>query len=158
MAAKEKEVHSDDFTPAQRPAVDLSLDSDLNIIRKNEDVIVDPVGNINNDYFEELAFNEQELTIRLEPTQDKNAPLFVDVSVNGETIWIPVNQTFKIKRKFVGVLASCKNDAIDTFEKETHDGNTIPDMSRRTSIRHPFSVIQDPDQRGYEWLVRLHTA
>lgn len=158
MAAKEKEVHSDDFTPAQRPDVDLSLDSDLSIIRKNEDVIVDRVGNANNDYFEELAFNEQELTIRLEPTQDKNAPLFVDVSVNGVTVWIPVNKPFKIKRKFVGVLASCKTDAIDTFEKETHDGNTIPEMSRRTSIRHPFSVIQDPDPRGYDWLIKLHTS
>lgn len=152
-----RETHSDDFTPAQRPDIDLSLDSDLEIIRQNEDIIVDTNG-FDKKHFDELAFNEQELTIQLAPTREKNPPLFVNVAVNGINEWIPYKRPHKIKRKFVAVLATCKTDEINTFDKETSDGNIVPEMSRNTVAKHPFTVLEDPDPRGNEWLVRLLTS
>lgn len=154
MTAKKTEVHSEDFTPAQRPVVDLSLDTDLTIIRENEDIVTE-ISSVNKSYLDELAFMEETLTIQLSPSSEKNAPNVVSASVNGVTIWIEVGEPTEVKRKFVEVLARCKSDAIDTVVKTMQNGDSVNQFTRSTSNKHPFSVLHDPSSRGYEWITQL---
>ncbi len=152
MAAKE--VHSGDFEPKQRPVVDLSLDSDLSIIRQNEDIVTE-ISSVNKNYLDELAFMEEELLIQLSPSSDKNAPNLVSASVNGVTVWLEVGKPTKVKRKFAEVLARCKSDAIDTIVQTASNGDSVNEFTRRTSLKHPFSVLNDPSPRGYEWVTQI---
>lgn len=153
----QKEIYSGDTAVKQKDDLNLALDIDLVQVRKSEDIVTDVVA-VNKDYLDLLKFSEEKMTIRLEQSSDKYAPTAIDVSVNGETQWLPVGHPLKLKRKFVEVLARCKSDVFDTIRSETQDGDSINKLSRRTSMKHPFSVIHDPNPKGYEWLVQLLSA
>ncbi len=152
-----KEIYSGDVATKQKDDLNLALDVDLVQVRKNEDIVTD-VASVNSGYLQDLAFAEEEMTIRLEQSSDKYAASTVFVAVNGQEEWLPVGHPLKIKRKFVEVLARCKSDIFDTIRSETQDGDSINKLSRRTSMKHPFSVIHDPNPKGYEWLVQTLSA
>lgn len=118
------------------------------------------------DYLDELAFNEEPVTIRIEPSTEKNAATSHYCAVNGkgvealdrngqwkEITYLPVGIELTIKRKYVAVLASAKFDTIDTSVGEQRDDGFIAnDVKRRTSGVVVFSVLQDKNPLGAAWL------
>jgi hypothetical protein len=157
------EIHTDDLRMAQAPAADFD--------NRSETIV--PVDKpLEDDYAAALAFMEEPLTIRIEPSSEENSPIFVDCWVNGkggevldpvtgkwlEINGLPVGGPIITKRKYVEVLARSRSDRVVATEV---DNRPAPNKDgwkvARNSVRKTqFSVIHDPNPKGHEWLTRLY--
>ena len=131
-----------------------------------QDVIVADQ-NLNLDYLAELNFNEEPVTIRLEPSSEKFASRWIpcwvngkgaEVLINGKWVefgYLPVSKPLTIKRKYVEVLLRSKRDAIETnvVERDNEDPQNI--VQRSTTSTALFSVIEDRNPKGAEWATEL---
>ena len=130
-------------------------------------VVADRSVNDDKDYTEELAFMEEPVTIRLEPSTEKNASNRFPVWVNGKPAemmirgrwypvgWLPVGETIIIKRKYLEVIIRAKIDRIET----KHDDATVDQprnmVVRNTAPVHAFSIIEDKNPVGVAWASEL---
>ncbi len=154
------ETHSDDFIISQKP----TISDDPNEYGGD---IVTAQQVIDKDYAAELAFNEEPLTIRLQPSSEKNAAMSMPVTVNGkpaevyqngrwmEVGYLPVNTTLTVKRKVVEIIARARIDTVNTeiIGPETADPRN--QIRRNTSPLHSFSILEDKNPRGRAWLTEL---
>ncbi len=167
VTAPARETHTADLAIGQPPEVNLA-----NAGSKDRGEVIVPVDKpLDKDYMEALAFAEEAITIRIERGSEEFAPLVVDCWVNGEGAevmdpvtkkWVklsclPIGGVIITKRKFVEVLARSKVDRVRTVEEnsrpqENEDGWKL---RRTTSSKSVFSVINDPNPKGAEWLTRL---
>lgn len=119
-------------------------------------------------YYDELAFNEEWVKIRLEPTAEKNASTHFPIWVNGkgcevlqpngridEIAYIPVGLPVTIKRKYVEVIVRAKLDTIQTKVLDETSENPHNIVNRFTSAVHSFSILEDKNPLGIEWLTEL---
>jgi hypothetical protein len=120
------------------------------------------------EYLAELAFMEEPVMIRIEPSQLDNAAMTVDCACNGKGAeildartgkWLelnvlPVGLVVTTKRKYVEILARAKTMRVQTPDHA--DGKNIDknDLTRRHARTHVFSVIKDTD-RGTAWLTAI---
>lgn len=98
-----------------------------------------------------LAFNENVLTIHIHETSEKDAQKVFEVSVGGETVFFRRGETKKVKRKFVEVLARARPV---TYENEEYlDGNGEKQVRYPTTmgLRYPFNIV-DPTPLDTAWL------
>lgn len=119
------------------------------------------------DYLDELDFNEEPVTIRLESTSDVNAPSAFPVWVNGkgcevfqngrwyEIAYIPVGKVVITKRKYVEVIIRAKIDTLHTEVSEPESENPSNRIKRFTSAVHSFSILEDKNPKGVAWLSEL---
>lgn len=119
------------------------------------------------DYLDELAFNEEPVTIRLEPTAERNAPTSFPVWVNGkgcevwqngqwqEIAYLPVGRIVTVKRKYLEVIIRAKLDTVNTEVKEKDSEHPNNVIQRFTSAVHSFSIIEDENPKGIAWLTEL---
>ena len=160
-----REIHTSDFPVGQAPTIDMSGEGP---IERGE--IVTPLdGPLSMDQVEPLAFAEESVTILINPSAEKNAPLTVDCWVNGkgaevflngkwqEFGWLPVNRPVTTKRKYVEVLARSKMDNVTTDVGSSEEERPRNNIVRNTSVKSQFSVLADSNKRGlgHEWLMRL---
>lgn len=135
-------------------------------VRDRENIIIADRP-LNNDYFNELAFNEEPVAIRLEPSTDKNAAQWFPIWVNGKGAevlidgkWIefghlPVATILVVKRKYIEVLLRAKIDTVTTevsdiqTDQADNKKNTV---KRFTSAVHSFSILHDKNPLGPAWL------
>lgn len=117
-------------------------------------------------YLDTLAFMEEPVTIRLEPSADKNAPKHIECWVNGvgaevmkDGKWVklgffPVGVVLTTKRKYIEVLARSK---VEQFNTPDEDGVSNPRnvLERQNYSRAPFTVIRDDNPKGIDWLTKL---
>lgn len=150
--AIQKELHTTEVRGRAKPTI--NLENTVEEIRDNEEIIVESNG-LDMVYFDELAFMEEKITIRLEPSADRYSPRFVDVAVNGRIEWLEVGKPIQVARKYIEVLARAKSDTFITIAPNTNDENPVNMISRNTSQKYPFSVIKDPNPRGYQWLTTV---
>lgn len=153
-----KEVHSDDIKIEQKAPI-----GDL---EEFEGDVIEATNVINKDYADELVFNEEPVTIRIEPSSEKLAPRHFPVWVNGkgaevfmngrwlEMAYLPVGATVTIKRKYLAVIAMAKRDTIQT-KVVKHDESEENLIERFTSAATSFSVIEDKNPKGSAWLSEL---
>lgn len=159
-----REMHSDDIAIEQKASVREADDYD------GEIVLTDRAARQTGDeWLDELAFMEEPVTIRIEPSTEKNAATVFPVWVNGkgaevfqrdrweEIGYLPVGRVITVKRKVLEVIVRAKVDTVQTTETEIVDvdrglGNTI---RRYTSAVHSFSVIEDKNPRGHAWLSEM---
>ena len=101
-------------------------------------------------------FMEDELLVMLTSTgADGEAP-FVHVGVNGVTKLLPREQPIMLKRKFVEVLARAQPMNVSTDSGESPgDQITFNNVNRSLSSLCSFSVLEDKNPRGREWLTRV---
>lgn len=116
---------------------------------------------------EELAFNEEPVTIRIEPSAEKHAASAHPVWVNGkgaevfqngqwqEIGYLPAGKVLTVKRKYVAVLACAKFDRITTEVVEVVNDNPNNKINRFTSAPVSFSVLEDKNPKGTAWLTEL---
>jgi hypothetical protein len=122
---------------------------------------------VNKDYMDELAFNEEPVTIRIEPSTEKNAPAHFPVWVNGKGCevligndWvsvghIPVSTLLTVKRKYVEVIMRAKIDTITTDVIEEIGKDPINKVKRFTTAVNSFSIIKDDNPLSLAWLTEL---
>jgi hypothetical protein len=115
----------------------------------------------------ELAFQEEPVTIFIHPSSEKNPPLVVQLWVGGkgaeffangrwmEANCLPVNMPIITKRKYVEALAMAKMDTINTDVGDATVEHPHNRLTRSTSASHVFSIIEDKNPRGAEWLRRI---
>jgi len=125
------------------------------------------MANINDDYADELAFNEEPVTIRIEPSSDKNAAAHVPLWINGrggevllQGQWVPcgylpVNTVLTTKRKYVEVLMRAKIDTVNTDVIEEQGKDPVNKVKRFTTAAHTFSIIKDKNPLSQAWLTEL---
>ena len=160
-----QELHTDSMPIEQKsPISDDPTEYDGDI------VLVDPelAKKASKDYLAELAFNEEPVTIRLQPTTDKNASKWLSVWVNGKGAeilvngqwceWkhLPVSEVITVKRKYIEVIVRAKVDVVTTPDM-TQDAH-IAEQNRMTRFTTPlqsFSVLEDRNSRGAAWLTEL---
>lgn len=160
------ELHTDDIKIEQKPDFvgNGSDNSDL-IGRAPEIIAAQQLPK--KEYLDELAFNEEPVTIRIEPSAEKNAALWHPIWVNGKgcEVWIggqwreftylPVGEVVTVKRKYVEVLLRSKTDTVQTHVKEVEGENPQNVIKRFTSAVVSFSIIQDKNPLGAAWVEEL---
>lgn len=160
---EDREIHVGDMAVGQSPTIDLD---DLTPHRESE--VIEPVqGFSSKKYIEDLAFNEQPVTIRLERSSEKNSAQVAlcmvqgkgaEILLNGKWItagFLPIGVIVTVKRKYVEVLARAKHNTVETEIKDRHSERPSNLMHRFTSVKYPFSVISDKSPNGADWLTRL---
>jgi hypothetical protein len=155
------EIHTGDMKVGQQPSI--SLDGPLD----HEQVIIPVDTPLETEQTKNLAFAEEPVTIRIEPSSEKFAPKVVDCWVNGVGAevfmngrWhklgvLPVGIPVTTKRKYVEVIARSKQDTVSTISGKPGDENPENRIERNTYHKAPFSVISDKNPVGAEWLTRL---
>lgn len=162
-----KQVHTADLPTAQAPVLNQAAMEDRG------EVIAAVDTPIKDDYLQQLAFNEDPITIRIERGPEENAPMVVDCWVQGEGAevlnpvtqkWskmscLPIGGVIVTKRKYVEVLARSRVDRYHAKQaiqnpQENEDGWKVRGS---TSQSHSFSVVHDPaGAKGVEWLTRIY--
>lgn len=156
-----QELHSESLPKIEQmpPITDASsYDGDI--------VIGDKVLDL--DYAAELAFMEEAVTIRLQPSAERNAatsfPCWVngrgaEVLLNGRWVefkYLPVAHILTTKRKYLEVIVRSKVDTLSTPDMDKSadqaEGNRL---TRFTSPVASFSVIEDRNPKGAAWLSEL---
>lgn len=105
------------------------------------------------------AFMNELVEIEIAETTDENQPPHVLLNVNGVSMPILRGQPVQVKRKYVEVLARCKETR---YKQPTRDmGN--PEQGNQligaTALTYPFQVLSDSG-KGAAWLraVRMEAA
>lgn len=154
-----KEVHSEDLPIEQRAPVVKPED--------RQSRLETDVGALKKDALDEIAFMEEPVTIRLEPSSEKNAPTSIPLWVNGkgcevfingkwcELTYVPIGAIATIKRKYLQVLLGAKLDNVSTDHGEPNDPDPKNRVLRHTSSYQAFSIIEDANPKGRAWLSEL---
>lgn len=163
-AAKRKEVSTSDMELGQSAPIILPEEGQ-EIVRGETILPVDSPEGM--EYADSLAFMEEPVTIRIEPTADKNASKVIECWVNGvgaEVLdgqrWVrlgflPVGVPVTTRRKYVEVLARAKTETFTNNVHEMPGQDPVNQIQRFNSSRAPFSVIHDANPKGGEWLSKL---
>ena len=157
------ELHTDDIKIEQKAAL---IGNDVTS-HDGEVVVAQQVGKKDQDYLDKLAFMEEPVTIRIEPSSQPNAPSAFPIWVNGkgaeilingrwvEVAYLPVNETLTVKRKYLAVMVVTKIDTVHTRVQEPDGADPTNRIDRITSPVHSFSILSDPNPLGHEWLREL---
>lgn len=156
-----EQIHSDSITIDQPPPIMDKAD------REEGNIVIADESMNSKSYLDELAFGEEPVTIRIEPSTDKNAATAYPVWVNGkgaevfqrgrweEITYLPVGRVLTIKRKYLAVMACAKLDSVHTEVKEPESERPNNIVNRFTSAVLSFSVIEDRNPKGIAWLTEL---
>jgi hypothetical protein len=139
------------------------------ITRDPDIIIADAATMAKKDYYEQLAFNEEPVTILIHRSGEKNAGHSTDlVAVNNikaevlfekngwvQVGWLPRGVQLTTKRKYVERLAEAKVDDITTRSGKVGDERPENIIDRSTRAVNAFSIIYDANPRGIEWRERL---
>jgi hypothetical protein len=155
-----QKLHSDTLPKVEQkpPIVDTaSYDGDVILTERTHE----------QDYLDELAFMSEPVTIRIEPSSDKNAagafPCWcngkaAEVFQNGrwdEIGYLPVGRVLIVRRSILEIIIRAKVDTLQTqiIGQDSERPNNV--VSRFTSPVHSFSIIEDSNPRGPAWVAEL---
>lgn len=160
MPPAHRELHNSDVKTEQLPPID-------DIDAYDGDVVAADSSLIAREYLDELNFMEDKVTIRLQPSTDRNAAMAFPVWVNGKAAevfrngrwyeigYLPVAVNLVVKRKVLEVIVRAKVDTITTqivgAEMERPDNR----IQRFTTPVHSVSVIEDRNPKGAAWMTEL---
>lgn len=99
-----------------------------------------------------LAFYNEPVTVHIADAYDENADSNFAVWVNGipEVFWRGQEKT--VKRMYVEGLARAKPVGFTSQEYMMDNGAKAYRYPSRTGMRYPFSVVEDKNPIGREWL------
>ena len=107
---------------------------------------------VDKEKLEMLAFMEEEVTVHIHTTSDKEAAQIFPVGNGGQQVIFKRGETKTVKRKFVDVLARAK--ATTFTQKRVMDSEGIwQDVQvPHSALMFPFSIVEDRHPRGADWL------
>ena len=100
--------------------------------------------------FEEAFMNEM-VTVMVADTTDENVNPMPTPSVNGVMQPIMRGVPTRVKRKYLEVLARCKETKFSQRTANPMEPDRI-EMIPRTAFTYPFSVVEDLNPKGGAWL------
>jgi len=142
-------VDTTDLKAGQDNPRDMSVDGDAHIDPIDIEIVDGPDFRKRADA---LAFMEEKIEIMVHETTYKNAQPIVESWCNGRSQFFFRGQPTVVKRKYVGVLARAKQTTYTQQNVRLPNGdNTIRNIPH-TALQYPFSVLQDPNPKGADWL------
>lgn len=112
--------------------------------------------NLEKSYADQLAFLEEPVEVMVAEPQDEKESNLVQLFVQGRSQMIIPGQPIVIKRKYLEVLARAKQIRYKPVVKINDlTGAPVNMMIPRLVLRYNFSVIQDKNPKGAEWLRRI---
>ena len=104
-------------------------------------------------YAEDLAFNEEEVEVMLQPSTGGDTTRLAGPFIcNGVGIYVPRGEWVKMKRKYLGIILTATTDQW-TFTS-TPVGNAGArnfEHAVRTG-RYPIAGVRDNNPKGAKWL------
>lgn len=163
-----KEFDSRSQEPAQKPTIVMPP---LGVELERTPELVVAEGPMVKSELDKIAFNEEPMTILIHRSHEKFSPRCTDlISINGvkaemllrqgwtQMGYLPRGQAFITKRKYVEVIATSKMDTIHTDVEDLPNGDKRNLVDRIVTATCTFSVIEDKNPMGVEWLTRLLQA
>lgn len=156
-----QELHSSTLPIDQHPPI---VDTST---YEGDVVLVDSSISADKDYADALAFMEEPVTIRLEPSSDKNAAMAFPVWCNGKAAevhqngrwdeigYLPVGRPLTVKRKTLEIIIRAKTDTIHTEIRHMDAERPENAVQRFTSAVHSFSILEDRNPRGPAWVQEM---
>lgn len=139
---------------ARRPQIDTT-----NAYLGAENTFVDPADRdvevvdrvISTDKLEAEAFMSEPVTIMVYESNDPNESDLVYTAVNGRTQYFARGVPQTVRRCYVELLARAKKT---TYSQVLDDrlGEQMNSLQSHKALKYPFSVIEDKNPRGAEWL------
>lgn len=160
-----QELHTDDIKIEQKADIIGNGRDNSDLVDRGE--IIQAQQLPKQEYLDELAFNEEPVTIRIEPSAEKNAALWHPIWCNGkgcevwhagqwrEMTYLPVGQVMIVKRKYVEILLRAKTDTVQTMVAETPGEDPRNTVRRFTSAVVSFSIISDKNPLGAAWVEEI---
>jgi hypothetical protein len=102
----------------------------------------------------EEAFMNEPVTVLLADTNDDSAPTHGVFSVNGTNQPILRGVPTVIKRKYLEVIARCKETKYNQRTANPMEPDRI-EMVQRTAFAYPFQVVEDKNPKGRAWLAAV---
>lgn len=161
---RRQELSSEDIKLEQPPSIEIPSEG---AIERPAEVVTPLEAADKDDYVDQLAFNEEPVTIELLPGQDENAPPSIPVWVNGVgaqvlingkwvvITYLPVGRQITVKRKVLETIARAKPTHIKTNVVEQPGKDPVNMIDRRNYMRYPFNIIEDKNPKGRDWLSRI---
>ena len=177
MNAPRKETHSTDFKTGQHSTITEKTDRNdvgreksnghrlfgSRLKEKGELVLLDGI-EVSPEYLEELAFNEDPVTIIINSSTHKNAASIfenwsngrgAEMLINGKWLVIkdlPVGKPITIKRKIVEQIIRARVMNVQTIHEEPPVQSPRNEIIRSSSQVHSFSILRDDSPRSADWL------
>lgn len=108
-------------------------------------------------WFDEMAFMNEMVTVRIHPSTDRNANPLPDVYVNGRVQRFERGEEISVRRCYVERLALSRMTTFDNKKVKGPDGEDKYIYPSRTAEVYPFTVIGDTP-KGESWLKSLLRA
>lgn len=102
----------------------------------------------------EMAFMNEMVTVRIHPSNDKNANPLPDVYVNGRVQRFVRGAEQQVRRCYVEVLARSKQTTFDNVKVKDPEGEDKYVYPSHTAEIFPFTVIND-SAKGEQWLKKV---
>lgn len=148
--ARKQVIDSNDVQAAER-TVEIPVDGDPEARASEIEVVRDT--HMFKDMAEELAFNEEMLTIYLHPAMEKFPENLVPVAVNGRRVWLQRGKNLLVKRKYVERLARAKVESVN--QDVTAKDESMNKLTMNSALKYPFMVKHDPNPKGEVWLQQI---
>ena len=103
-------------------------------------------------HLDNQMFMKEMLEVYLHEPVSENEPKHVFVGVNGDSMWLLRGNTYQLKRYHVAVLAQAKSGRVSQRKLVAPDGSQSYVEKETLSLMYPFSVTNDPNPAGRQWL------
>lgn len=110
---------------------------------------------IDKEWADAMAFNEEKINIMVHETTDPAAVSIPDIYNNGVPQRFIRGQAQTVKRKFVEQLARCRKTTYSQEKVRDNNGDEFYRNVPHTALAYPFSVVEDPNPRGKDWLKNI---
>lgn len=111
-----------------------------------------PIEELNQEKLAMLQFMEEPVTVHIHTTTDKTAEPIFEVFNGGQREVFRRGETKTVARKFVEILATRKPVSYEQVRKQDANGIYHDIQVPTTALKYPFSVTNDPNPRGADWL------
>lgn len=101
--------------------------------------------------FDEEAFFNEHITIRIPPSAIEGDLPYVCVTVNGVNCFIPRGIPAPVRRKYVEALANARTDMYRQSSPNPFDPTDRP-LTITSGFSYDFQVVEDKNPRGRAWL------
>jgi hypothetical protein len=154
-----QQLHTSDVETEQLPPI---FDDGSDDERLPEVILVDE-RMAKKEYLADLAFNEEPVTILIQPGAEENAPNYHLCSVNGkgaevlldrkwiEFKYLPVGQEVTTKRKYLEVLLRSKRNTVIAGYQLQDGKDPVNTTMRPTSAAMAVTIVEDRSPRGRAW-------
>lgn len=119
----------------------------------HDDLTVDPIVTQEFDQtISEEEFMNELLVIEISPSTSEEDNPIVPLNVNGNPHPVARGFPVEIRRKFVEILARCKETKYKQPTRDMMNPEAGNALIGRTALTYPFQVLEDKNPKGRAWL------